>query len=266
MPNRGGFSWKRVTGISAAKARVSRKTGIPLTKSGRQRKVGWMLTGGGCLTASLSLSSLLVAVLLAVVACGGSDGAVPFVSIQPSPAATDTCGQDVADANANRHDITALDQAIVDCPSVAALKAAIAANPGYLDPGVSVEEFAANRCAADVTLVLVGSPVCEELATTSAEAGDLTVKKVSLTESVPRNGTAKVTIKTAPKARCSIDVEYKSGPSTASGLGDKTADSTGKVSWSWKVGGRTTPGRWPIYIDCAKGDREGSLSLTFRVT
>ena len=34
------FSWKRATGISGMKSRVSRKTGIPLTRSGRQRKVG----------------------------------------------------------------------------------------------------------------------------------------------------------------------------------------------------------------------------------
>jgi hypothetical protein len=47
--NKGGFSWKRALGISAAKSRVSRKIGIPLTKSGRQRKVGRMVTGGGCL-------------------------------------------------------------------------------------------------------------------------------------------------------------------------------------------------------------------------
>ena len=49
MPNRGGFSWKRAVGISAAKSRISRSTGIPLTKSGRQRKVGRIVTGGGCL-------------------------------------------------------------------------------------------------------------------------------------------------------------------------------------------------------------------------
>lgn len=39
------FSWKRATGISAAKARISRKTGIPLSRSGRQRKIGRMM---GC--------------------------------------------------------------------------------------------------------------------------------------------------------------------------------------------------------------------------
>ena len=38
--NKGGFSWKRFLGISAAKARISRKIGIPLTRSGRQRKLG----------------------------------------------------------------------------------------------------------------------------------------------------------------------------------------------------------------------------------
>jgi hypothetical protein len=34
------FSWKRATGLSAAKAKLSRQIGIPLTRSGRQRKIG----------------------------------------------------------------------------------------------------------------------------------------------------------------------------------------------------------------------------------
>lgn len=38
--NKGGFSWKRLVGITAFKQRVSRTVGIPLTKSGRERKVG----------------------------------------------------------------------------------------------------------------------------------------------------------------------------------------------------------------------------------
>jgi hypothetical protein len=36
----GGFSLKRLVGITAAKQRVSRKLGIPLSRSGRERKVG----------------------------------------------------------------------------------------------------------------------------------------------------------------------------------------------------------------------------------
>lgn len=41
--NRGGFSWKRLLGVTVAKRRVSRATGIPWTKAGRQRKVGAMI-------------------------------------------------------------------------------------------------------------------------------------------------------------------------------------------------------------------------------
>jgi hypothetical protein len=39
------FSWRRATGLSAAKGRLSRRLGIPLTRSGRQRKMGRMM---GC--------------------------------------------------------------------------------------------------------------------------------------------------------------------------------------------------------------------------
>ncbi len=47
--NKGGFSWKRFVGISAAKARISRATGVPLTRSGRHQKIGRIVTRGGCL-------------------------------------------------------------------------------------------------------------------------------------------------------------------------------------------------------------------------
>ena len=46
------FSWKRASGLSAAKGRMSRKIGIPLTRSGRQRKLGRMMSGGKCFVAT----------------------------------------------------------------------------------------------------------------------------------------------------------------------------------------------------------------------
>jgi hypothetical protein len=45
--NRGGFSWRRLSGYSAAKSRLSRGIGIPLTRSGRQRKLGRAM---GCMS------------------------------------------------------------------------------------------------------------------------------------------------------------------------------------------------------------------------
>lgn len=64
--NRGGFSWKRFTGVTRAKTRLSRSIGIPLTKSGRQRKIGAMVTGGGCLVVVAAALGLLVLPVLAI--------------------------------------------------------------------------------------------------------------------------------------------------------------------------------------------------------
>jgi hypothetical protein len=57
--NKGGFSWKRLVGISGAKSRMSRKIGIPLTRSGRRQQIGRSVTGGGCL---LPLTVVMLAV------------------------------------------------------------------------------------------------------------------------------------------------------------------------------------------------------------
>ncbi|MDR2117592.1 MAG: hypothetical protein LBP87_14540 [Planctomycetaceae bacterium] len=61
MANRGGFSWKRLLGVTKAKQKLSRKIGIPLTKSGRQRKLGKQL--GGCVVFFL-LSFIVFFILL----------------------------------------------------------------------------------------------------------------------------------------------------------------------------------------------------------
>ena len=55
--NRGGFSWNRLLGISAAKAKLSRQIGIALTKSGRQRKMGAAM---GCSTYAVIFMIILV--------------------------------------------------------------------------------------------------------------------------------------------------------------------------------------------------------------
>ena len=81
----------------------------------------------------------------------------------------------------------------------------------------------------------------------------------SLTSPVSPNQYATASVKTVPGASCTIVVEYKSGPSSAAGLGPRTADSSGVASWTWKVGGRTTPGSWPVTVTCSEG--AGSASV-----
>ena len=81
-------------------------------------------------------------------------------------------------------------------------------------------------------------------------------------ETVGRNETATVTIQGLPNTTYSITVNYKSGPSSAQGLEDKTSDGSGQVSWSWKVSGRTSPGTFNITVS---GGGE-TLTLPFTVT
>jgi hypothetical protein len=64
--NKGGFSWKRFVGITAAKRRVSRATGIPWSRSGRNQKIGRIVTGGGCLIPMLMLLAVCAAAILVV--------------------------------------------------------------------------------------------------------------------------------------------------------------------------------------------------------
>jgi hypothetical protein len=97
-------------------------------------------------------------------------------------------------------------------------------------------------------------------------APSLTLTFSSLTSPIGPGYYATATAKTTPGAACSIVVEYKSGPSTASGLGDKTAGSTGVVSWTWKVGTRTTPGSWPVTITCTKSGQTKSVTKYLQVT
>jgi hypothetical protein len=81
----------------------------------------------------------------------------------------------------------------------------------------------------------------------------LTVAIVSLPPT-GQGSLATATAHTAPGANCTIDVEYKSGTSTAAGLYPKTASPSGAVSWTWMVGTRTTPGDWPVTVTCTRGD------------
>ena len=53
--NKGGFSWKKLSGYSGAKSKVSRKIGIPLTKSGRNQKIGRSISKG-CLGVLIAIA------------------------------------------------------------------------------------------------------------------------------------------------------------------------------------------------------------------
>ena len=103
------------------------------------------------------------------------------------------------------------------------------------------------------------------LCVTASGAMDVAVELVSLTTPVAPFTDATLTAKTVPGAACTIVVLYKSGPSRARGLVPQDANSRGQVSWTWRVGSNTTPGRWPVIVRCSVRDDVGELRTLLEV-
>ncbi len=97
------------------------------------------------------------------------------------------------------------------------------------------------------------------------QADELELQIVSVTSPVSPGSNATLVAQTTPGAQCNITVHYKSGASKASGLYSKTADNSGKVSWTWKVGTRTTPGSWQIVVKVSNDGQTVSQSTDFIV-
>ena len=105
-------------------------------------------------------------------------------------------------------------------------------------------------------LAVVAIIVASLIAVTAAQGA---VRKVSLTSPVRAGSYASLTVNVTPKARCTIQVIYDTVISKAKGLGPKTG---GKITWRWRVGTSTHPGRWPVVVRCGKS---GTLKLKIRV-
>lgn len=84
---------------------------------------------------------------------------------------------------------------------------------------------------------------------TSTRAGaNVTTSVAGSSLNVSHGDYASVSIKTKPGATGTIEVDYNSGPSKAAGLVTETADSSGNITWTWKVGTRTALGSYPVII------------------
>jgi hypothetical protein len=69
--------------------------------------------------------------------------------------------------------------------------------------------------------------------------------------------TVTLDVRTAPNTDCSIDIAYPSAPE----LNPATSDSTGYVSWTWKVGKHVQPGSWPITVSCRSGNASTQITV-----
>lgn len=82
---------------------------------------------------------------------------------------------------------------------------------------------------------------------TSPPAPNFTV--VQLTSPVAAGGVATLQIQGPPSANCFLSYTTPSGnPSTADGLGSKTAGADGICLWTWKISPGTSPGTGRLHI------------------
>ena len=88
------------------------------------------------------------------------------------------------------------------------------------------------------------------------------INLVGLTSPVSRGNNATISIKGLPNTAYDIDVMYSSGESKASGLEDKTSDSEGNVSWTFKVSSNVKSGTYEVKISGGKDSASYSLEVT----
>jgi hypothetical protein len=150
-------------------------------------------------------------------------------------------------------------------PSLGSTSSAAAETPTEPVPSAAASSTPTVTASPQATPTPTPTPTPKATPKPTPKPVVLTVRITSVTSPAYRNSYATLTAKTHAGARCSIEVDYLSGPSTAAGLVDKTASSSGAVSWTWKVGGRTTKGTWPIYVACTWKGQSAAAQTTFRV-
>jgi len=109
---------------------------------------------------------------------------------------------------------------------------------------------------------LTPSPPATSTAAATVSPTGIGVTFVNAPLTVARGSNATLTAKTTSNTRCTIEVDYKSGPSTAAGLDAKLSDAAGDVSWTWRVGANTSTGSWPITVKCGDGSAQTFVKVT----
>lgn len=129
----------------------------------------------------------------------------------------------------------------------------------------SVEESVAPESSVP-TIVTPSEPAeepSEEPVQESSEEPQAVLSFTSFPSSVSRNSTATVSIHGQPNTDYSITVYYKSGAASADGLETKTSDANGNVTWSWKIGAKTSTSYQPSVTVSGGGEK---ITAKFTVT
>ena len=116
-----------------------------------------------------------------------------------------------------------------------------------------------------MTIYSEGETTVAALTEAETEPPELSVGALTLvdiTETVSAGKTASVTVKGLPNTEYSIVVTYATTVSQEKGLEEKYTDENGVVTWSWRVGNQTKPGKYTVEIQ----SRTEKITLYFNVT
>ena len=100
------------------------------------------------------------------------------------------------------------------------------------------------------------------LVVTAVASASVRLGLVSKTSPVKAGANATLTVRVSPSRACTIAVFYTTVKSQAKGLNKKTPIG-GRVTWTWKVGSNTLPGRHRIVVSCGSA---GTLNTSFVTT
>lgn len=98
------------------------------------------------------------------------------------------------------------------------------------------------------------------------EGAPVGVAVEAMSPAMKAGSNASISIKTKPKAACSIVVTYKDQKSTDAGLIPKNADEFGVVMWTWSVEIGRPVGEWPVEVTCAYNGRSGYGKEMLKIT
>ena len=144
-------------------------------------------------------------------------------------------------------------------PAATSAPPATTAEAGAPQPGTggfSVVPSADGAAAAPASAAAPGS--AEVLPVVVSQG---TVSPVATTETVPEGEVATATFQTRPGRSCELVVQYAGGGRPPQRFEPIVADSSGIVSWTWRLSSGTPLGNATASVVCS-GDERGEVKLT----
>ncbi len=96
---------------------------------------------------------------------------------------------------------------------------------------------------------------------TTPPTSDSGVTFTTVTGAAPGDD-ASATVQTTPGTECDLEYTTPSGTqSSARGLGRETADDSGVVTWTWKIGINTDPGTGTVFVTCGDAQAHADIQI-----